>query len=489
VGGAAPYVPSTVGKFALPVVAQGTTIGFANARNAMRANDIAKDQVKATESVADATRHKMSPAVMAGAGGLGLGALALLAYNAKRKADQRERELALQSKGRVKITLPTKAPGDNETEVELPFDDLNLSQALRGRLGRDTRRRLYSETKQRTVKRRPKNPSKLTERELEDLTLIQEEDELDKAATVSTRLQDLVDELGFYKLAAAAPGSSVPTPPQIGQNPALRMSQQNQAVANSIQPSTDANPQIIKAQQAAMEAEQAGAQQLAQMDQANQQAQMQQQQQFQEAMARSEQEKDILKLQLEKEKALSELNAAQSKAQVGSQAAAGREEGSAAQKLLSNRLARLGKRVKSAATDDLAPSPHPEVQTPWDAPTETTANPATPGTPGMTDPDTGQIIPEPAIHLKPQTAQTYNQHAQSTGMMASPVIARHSYGGIGDTIYDSLFRQSMLTPSAPKKRKFDMTSVMNNPDKVGMIAKVLGNRYLNVGGDANELGL
>jgi hypothetical protein len=433
--------------------------------------------------------RNIPPAALLGAGGLGLGALALLAYSAKRKADHRDDSLALQSKGRVKITLPTKSPGDNETEVELPFDDLNLSQALRGRLGRDTRRRLYSETKQRTVKRRPKDPAKLTERELEDLVLVQEEEELDKAATISTHLQDLVDELGFYKLAAAAPGSSVPTPPQIGQNPALRMSQQNQAVANSIQPSTDANPQIIKAQQAAMAAEQTSAQQLAQMDQANQQAQMQQQQQFQEAMARSEQEKDILKLQLEKEKALSELNEAQSKAQVGSRAAAGREEGSAAQKLLSNRLARLGKRVKSAATDNLAPSPHSEIQTPWDAPTETTANPATPGTPGRTDPDTGQIIPEPSIHLKPQTAQMYNQHAQSTGMMASPLIARHSYGVIGDTIYDALFRRDMLTPSALKKRKFDMTAVMNNPDRVGMISKVLGNRFYNVGQNGPQSGL
>jgi hypothetical protein len=416
------------------------------------------------------------PAALLGAGGLGLGALALLAYSAKRKADHRDDSLALQSKGRVKITLPTKAPGDNETEVELPFDDLNLSQALRGRLGRDTRRRLYSETKQRTVRRKPKDPSKPTEKELEDLALVQEEEELDKAATMSERLQDLVSELGFYKSAAAAPQSSVPTPPQLGQNPAMRMSQQDQAVANSIQPSTDANPQIMKAQQAAMEAEQAGAQRMAQMEQANQQAQMQQQQQFQEAMAKSEQEKDVLKLQLEKEKALSELSAAQSKAQAGAQAAAGKGEGTAAQKLLSNRLARLGKRVKSANVTPATAPATPAAAT----------NPVPTGTPGTTDPNTGQIVPEAPIYLKPQTAQLYNTHAQSTGMMATPTVARHSYGGIGDMAYDMLLRQRMLTPDAPKAGMFSRSSALNTPDKMGLALGLMGGAYDTYAGMQNQ---
>jgi GNAT superfamily N-acetyltransferase len=462
-GGAVPYVDSTVGKFMLPLAAQGTTIGFANARNAIRANAIAQDQVKATEGVADAMRTKIPPAALIGAGGLGLGALALLAYNAKRKADFRKEELALKGKGRVRITLPTKDPGDNETEVELPFDDLNLSQALRGRLGRDTRRRLYSETKQRTRRiRKPKDPEQPTPKEREDLELVREEEELDKAATWGNRLQGLVDELGFYKSALQpVPQQAVPTPPQLGQNPALRMTQQDHAVANSIQPSTDANPQIMEAQQAAMQAEQAGAQQMAQMEQASQQAQMQQQQQFQEAMMKSEQEKEVLKLQLEKEKALQELSDAQGKAQ----ADAGKGEGTVAQSIISNRLARLGKRVKSAAAPTVPPA----------APT----NPVPPDTPGTLDPATGQPIPQPPIYLKPQSAQNYNQGADAAGMMPRPIVAFHSYPGgpVGDFARDMLFRRRLTTPDAPEPAQISRSSMLNTPDRMGMITKLMGGAY------------
>jgi hypothetical protein len=456
VGGAAPYVPSDVGKFALPVVAQGTTIGFANARNAMRANEIAKEQVKATESVADATRHKMSPAAMIGAGGLGLGALALLAYNAKRKADHREKELALQGKGRVRITLPTKDPGDNETEVELPFDDLNLSQALRGRLGRDTRRRLYTETKQRTRRsNKPKNPEAPTDKEQEDLELLREELALDKAASVSAQLQDLVDELSFYKFAASAPSSSVPTPPQLGQNPALRMQQQNQAVAASIQPSTEANPQIMEAQQAASQAQQQAQEQLVQLEQTSQQTQMEQQQRFQEQLMQGEQEKEILKLQLEKEKALRDLSNAQSKAK--KEIADG--DTAATRSLVSNRLARLQRRVKSAHT---APPP---------------VDPIPAGTPGTLSAETGQKIEPSTRYLRPESAQLYNAHANSLGLIPNQSVARHSYGKIGDTLFDVFLKNRLYTPTMPEARYFNRNSFLNAPDKMAQTMRLLSGSY------------
>lgn len=408
---------------------------------------------KFSETAGVGSSGKLSPAVLAGAGGLGLGALALLAYSAKRKADHRAEELALQNKGRVRITLPTASPGDNETEVELPFDDLNLSHALRSRLGRDTRRRLYTETRQRTRRRPAKNPSRATPKEVEDLELEREEEELDKAATLGS----LVDEIFFYKAAVApAPQGAIPSPPIPGQNPAMRMAQQEQAVAKSIQPAPEANPEILKAQQAAMQAEQAGQQQMAQMEQASQQAQMEQQAQFQQALAKSEQEKEVLKLQLEKEKALKELSDAQTEAvdEVG------RGSGGQAQELVASRISRLESRVKAAAA---APVPHPPA--------------AAAPVPGTLDPQTGQKVPQPAIHLRPQTAQAYNRHAEASGMLAPVSVARHSYGKIGDTIFDLMARQRLMTPDPPERSMMAGASLVNTPDRMWAIENFLSNPY------------
>ncbi len=56
---------------------------------------------------------------------------------------------AQQGKGRVKVTLPTKNPGDGETQIEMPMENINLSNNLYNSLGRDTRRRLRGESKER----------------------------------------------------------------------------------------------------------------------------------------------------------------------------------------------------------------------------------------------------------------------------------------------------------------------------------------------------
>lgn len=381
-----------------------------------------------------------------GAGGLGLGALGLLAYNAKRKADHQDSTLAAANKGRVRITLPTKEKGDNETEIELPFDELNLSNALRGRLGRDTRRRLYAETKQRTAKKTKKDsPTAEANKKLEV-----EREKLDKAAS----LADLVDEIGFYKSASGGiSATSVPSPPQVGQNPALRMGQQEQAVAQSIQAAPEGNPQVIEAQQAAAAAEQAGAQQVAEIEAGAQQAQMEQQQRFQQEMMKSDQEKEVLKLQLEKEKALRELSSAQNQ----SAGADGSNQATEAQKLVSNRLGRLSSRVKRAATQ---PATAPK-------------NPVPVGTPGTLNPENGQVIPDAKpIHLKPHAANRINAHAGSTAMIPNIGVYRHSYGPILDSVY-GMFRQKMLTPTPPRRAAISQSDMMNTPDKLGLISQYL----------------
>lgn len=89
-------------------------------------------------------------------------------------------------RGRVKVTLPTKTKGDSETAVDLPIEDVNLSQSLVAALGRDTRRRLREESKERKWKKgKSGRPTTNAEPELRVL------EDLPKAAAVG-RLQSLI---------------------------------------------------------------------------------------------------------------------------------------------------------------------------------------------------------------------------------------------------------------------------------------------------------
>lgn len=447
VGGGAPYLKSTVGRIATPVAAQATTIGFANAREGRRANAIARDQVEATREGGDSSFWKDIPkSVLYGAGGLGLGALALLAYRAKLDDKRKKEMIEEQGKGRVRITLPTKNPDDNETQVELPIDEMQFSNALNDRLRRDTKRRLNAETLRRTRHHGRERPP------VEVMSV------RGKSASAAESLSNLVDEIGFYKEAIGptpAPQSQVPTPPQLGQNPAMRMNQQEQAVARSIQPAPDANPQIMKAEQQAMQAQQQAMQQAAQIEQQAQQAQMEQQQRFQEELMKAEQEKEVLKLELEKEKAMKELQEAQSKADNE----AGQGEGTEAQKIIGNRLDRISQRLKSAADTELDPNPNP--------------NPVPPGTPGTLDPETGKTVPKPPIHYKPYAADRYNSHPGAVARVPNIGVYRHSYGPILDSVY-GLFRDRLLTPDPPARSSLGRSTMINAPDKLGMINQVLG---------------
>ena len=55
--------------------------------------------------------------------------------------------------GRIKVTLPTKKPGDMETSLDLPIDQISLSGAQMAKLRRDARRRLRAESEERTIRR------------------------------------------------------------------------------------------------------------------------------------------------------------------------------------------------------------------------------------------------------------------------------------------------------------------------------------------------
>lgn len=83
------------------------------------------------------------------AGALGGGAYAL----------QKAMKQPQQQTGKMRVTLPTRNPGDSETSIELPFDQSQaLSNNLKSRLELDTRRRLYAETQER-IRRRKGQPA------------------------------------------------------------------------------------------------------------------------------------------------------------------------------------------------------------------------------------------------------------------------------------------------------------------------------------------
>ncbi len=71
--------------------------------------------------------------------------------------------------GRLRVTLPTKNPGDAETSVEMPYDpQTSMTDALRRRIDLDTRRRLYAETRSRVHRRGQKAPDMAVEELVKD---------------------------------------------------------------------------------------------------------------------------------------------------------------------------------------------------------------------------------------------------------------------------------------------------------------------------------
>jgi hypothetical protein len=64
--------------------------------------------------------------------------------------------------GKMYVTLPTKNPGDKETTIELPLENMPLSSALVNKLRRDTKRRLRTESDYRTVRKdAPENSDRI----------------------------------------------------------------------------------------------------------------------------------------------------------------------------------------------------------------------------------------------------------------------------------------------------------------------------------------
>ena len=372
-------------------------------------------------SQAAGERLKIPTEVLLGALGLGAGALGVAAYAAKRKSDAAHVSAQAQREGRVKVTLPTKNPNDAETILDLPLTDISMSNAMRNRLKRDTKRRLYAETTERTRLRKPKDPEKPTEAELEAEALRQE-----------------IDEDNAKAAAAQPPGPpnpNVPSPPQMGVNPAMRLQGQRTAV-QSIDTSTEANPQIMKAQQEAMAAKQEAQAQAAQSQQQQAQAQMESDAAHQQELAKATSQNQMLQMKLEQEKVKNDLVAEKAKAQQQIAAAQAKADKASAggqssqvDRITQSRLKRISGKIKASS-------------------------------------------PTPVLRHDAMQRLNNEGHAYVAQGGISPMnVWRHSYGKPLDALFTWFAKDKLFRPPATAVRQaMPFGAFENHPDKLGMLA-------------------
>lgn len=388
----------------------------------------------------------MSPAMKKGLMGLGVAGVAgggFVAYKLLKALQERNR---VARAGRVKVTLGTKEPGDAETVLDLPMEDVRLSKSLYGRLGRDARGRLLEETRKRTKRVSPnkKNPNP---REQEIIDINREAEEMAREEEAG-----LEKVSAFRKLAAA--NTAVPSPPVQGVNPALRMTQEKMtAQAEAQGAGTQANPQIEAAEQNVAAAEQAAQAQVSQAQQAAQNeimqadsARQQQQMQADQEAMKLKQENEILKMKAEKAKIEGEL----ANKHKDLEAAGATRDNKNMMQMTKRRLNRVRSRitVKQAA----AQAPAPTAPTP----------PAPPASTQRLAPWAGQRINAGGSEL------------MARGRLMPTHLYRASYGKPLDTAYDWLFRKPLMTPSqgaTVDPNTLPAGVLAGNPDAYGMLMR------------------
>lgn len=92
-------------------------------------------------------------AVGAGAGLLAAAGLGYLGTKAVRSLQDMSNAQRQSAGGRIKVTLPTKDPTDEETTMDIPMEDLEVSRSQQTKLLRDLRRKIRRESKERTMRR------------------------------------------------------------------------------------------------------------------------------------------------------------------------------------------------------------------------------------------------------------------------------------------------------------------------------------------------
>jgi RimJ/RimL family protein N-acetyltransferase len=139
----------TYGLLAIPSkdVALQATGEMPKAREAL---ETAAKNLAPQPGMSNKTKLLLGALGLVGAGGLGA-----LMHRGNKATESLANATRSSAGGRVQLTLPTKDPGDVETQVTLPLEELMLSKNIQQSLSRDTRRRLRDESKERTQKRPP----------------------------------------------------------------------------------------------------------------------------------------------------------------------------------------------------------------------------------------------------------------------------------------------------------------------------------------------
>lgn len=92
-------------------------------------------------------------AVGAGAGLAGLLGAGYLGYKGVQSLGNMANAQQAAAGGRIRVALPTSDPNDRETELDMPMDNLEVSNTQLSKLQRDLRRRIRREGKERTLHR------------------------------------------------------------------------------------------------------------------------------------------------------------------------------------------------------------------------------------------------------------------------------------------------------------------------------------------------
>lgn len=185
-----------------------TTMYSAGVRNLGDANVVASRHADALERDNDLTNSlkNLGSKAAIGAGILGGGALAVsglhaLAKRRMAKAQEESARIAAdsKSKGSLTVTLPPKGMGGVGTQVNVPFEQIEMTDALGGRVKRDFRRRLYEGTDNRTRRRDPSDRE--TKKKASDVSeTTKQESPADRyASQVSSEAKVLAAENSYKK--------------------------------------------------------------------------------------------------------------------------------------------------------------------------------------------------------------------------------------------------------------------------------------------------
>jgi hypothetical protein len=144
--------------------------------------------------------HSMSTTEKTLLGLLGAGAVGGAGYMGYKGVKALDAVRRQKETGKLRMRLPSRDPYDQETELEMPIDEVPISSTMWGKLRRDFRRKLIAETRERT-KTKVKGYRRGDDKTPDNVLLMDDEDEKkigeeEKAAMEKEAMSKLLQMLG-----------------------------------------------------------------------------------------------------------------------------------------------------------------------------------------------------------------------------------------------------------------------------------------------------